>query len=150
VKKATFIILACSLIGARLQAGNNPVSHLPGMPASAAATGNLPQIVVSELTNYPNPFDSRKSGAKGQTAISYQLVQDAKVDFDIFDLFGHKVRSWQFVPGENGGRQGANTVVWDGTDGDGDKVAKGGYIASLTIETPQTTVTAIRKIGVIH
>ena len=110
----------------------------------------FPQPMVSDLTNYPNPFDSRKSGMEGQTVIAYRLANDSKVTVEIYDLLGHKVRDWNLAAGVNGGRQGANSLTWDGTNGAGQKVSKGGYIAQLTLEAPETTVTVIRKIGVIH
>ena len=128
----------------------NPIQRLPGMSAPAARVNALPQPVITDLTNYPNPFDSRKSGMEGQTVIAYQLVNDSKVTVEMYDLLGHKVRGWNFAAGINGGRQGANSFNWDGTNEAGQKVSKGGYIAQLVIESPQGTVTVIRKIGVIH
>jgi len=135
----------------------NPLMLLPGMhtmsPAplkSPAPTAALPPEVISNLTNYPNPFDSRKSGALGQTTLEYQLSVDARVSLVIYDLLGMKVKGWDLNSGDNGARQGMNRILWDGTNEAGQKVSKGGYIAEIQIETPQTTVTAIRKIGVLH
>ena len=129
-----------------------PVSLLPGMRAKPAATSeaSLPAPIISDLTNAPNPFDSRLGGLAGQTEISYALTGNYVVSINLYDLLGQRVRSWGFRPGENGGRSGNNTVLWDGTNETGRKVSKGGYIAEIQIETPQTDVTAIRKIGVIH
>jgi hypothetical protein len=138
------LLLASSLPG---MTDRHPANHLPGMsPVSRA----LPQPLITDLSNAPNPFDSRKGGLEGQTQISYQLVKDAKVSLEIYDLLGRKVRGWTFDPGASGGRTGANQVLWDGTDGSGRKVSKGGYLAEIVIETPEATVTAVRKIGVIH
>jgi hypothetical protein len=125
---------------------SNPVAHVPGIGVSRA----LPQPLITDLTNAPNPFDSRKGGLEGQTQISYQLMKDSEVSLEIYDLFGRKVREWTFQPGTTGGRTGQNQVMWDGTDRDGRKVSKGGYLAEIVIETPEATVTAVRKIGVIH
>src|SRR5438045_3713189 len=69
-------------------AAGNPVRLLPGMmPAPVAA---LPQPLITDLTNAPNPFDSRKSGLAGKTQISYQLAQNARVSIEIFSLLGMK------------------------------------------------------------
>lgn len=125
----------------------HPLMLLPGMRSTPQA---LPVEVISSLSNHPNPFDSRKTGLEGQTMIVYGLAQDARVTATIFDLLGHRVRAWDFRPGENGARAGDNRIPWDGTNEMGQKVAKGGYIAQIQVETPQTNVTAIRKIGVIH
>ena len=127
----------------------NPLQHLPGMSAARPA-GGLPQNLITDFTNVPNPFDSREQGLDGRTAISYRLAIDARVSLEVYDLLGRKVRGWKFSPGINGGRQGINSILWDGTNETGRKVAKGGYLAELVMETPQTTVTAIRKIGVLH
>ena len=102
------------------------------------------------MTNYPNPFDSRKSGLEGETTIAYSLAQDSKVSMVLYDLLGYRVRGWAFHPGEMGAKLGSNQVLWDGTNEAGQKVSKGGYMAEIQVETPNTTATVIRKIGVIH
>src|SRR3954464_8586090 len=146
MKKSTLFMAVMILGGGLAAASSNPVGLLPGMGSRAG----LPEGLINDLTNYPNPFDSRKSGLEGQTVIAYSLVQDAPVSVEIYDLLGHKVRGWKFWAGVNGGRSGANSITWDGTNELGQKVSKGGYIAEIVIETSQTTVTAVRKIGVIH
>lgn len=146
MKKATLII-ASLFCAAPLS--SNPVALLPGMSSPAPAQA-LPEPLITDLTNAPNPFDSRRAGLAGQTQISYQLIKNARVTLEIYSLLGTKVRGWDFGPGDNGGRQGVNAIRWDGTNERGQKVAKGGYLAEIVIETPETTVTAVRKIGIIH
>ena len=132
----------------------NPVMQLPGMrplPRTVfPETESLPRPLISDVTNYPNPFDSRKGGLEGQTQISYHLNQNAPVTVTLFDLLGFRVRRWQFSAGENGGREGVNTFAWDGTNETGRKVSKGGYLAQIEVDLPGAAVTVIRKIGVIH
>jgi hypothetical protein len=55
-----------------------------------------------------------------------------------------------FTPGDNGGRAGANYVIWDGRNGFGAFVSKGGYVANIKVKSPTGTATTTRKIGVIH
>jgi hypothetical protein len=150
--KAPPMLLAASFPAPAVKPSENanPVHRLPGMSSPQAPVDPLPQPLVTDFSNAPNPFDSRRASLAGQTQISYQLAKDAKVSLEIFDLLGHKVCGWTYLPGMNGGRQGANTLLWDGTNASGQKVSKGGYLAEIVIETPETTVTAIRKIGVIH
>jgi len=151
MKNATLIIATLVFISQGvLRADSNPVHLLPGMMTANATPGALPQALISDLTNAPNPFDSRRSGLAGETQISYQLLKDAEVSIALYDLLGHRVRGWDFTAGASGGRQGLNAFVWDGTNEAGQKVSKGGYLAEIVIETPETTVTAVRKIGVIH
>jgi len=132
----------------------NPLMMLPGMrvlPQTEHFSAEpLPKPLISDVINYPNPFDSRKAGMEGQTKVAYRLDQDVPVTVTLYDLLGMRVRRWQFSAGQNGGRQGTNTFNWDGTNESGRKVSKGGYIAQIEINLPGTAVSVIRKIGVIH
>ena len=133
----------------------NPLLELPGMkPAPGApalwAAPPMPAEIISDVVNAPNPFDSRKPGLEGQTQVMYTLSKDASVRVTLYDLLGFRVRRWDFSPGQNGGKTGQNQFLWDGTNEAGQKVSKGGYLAQIEIETPETVVTVIRKIGVIH
>jgi len=132
----------------------NPLMMLPGMrvlpKTEPFPSEALPQPLISNVINYPNPFDSRKGGLAGQTQVAYQLERDVPVTVTLYDLLGMRVRRWQFPAGQNGGRQGINTFNWDGTNEAGQKVSKGGYIAQIEINLPGTAVSVIRKIGVIH
>ncbi|OGR88474.1 MAG: hypothetical protein A3A86_03720 [Elusimicrobia bacterium RIFCSPLOWO2_01_FULL_60_11] len=101
--------------------------------------------LLEGLTNYPNPFNSRAEA----TFIAYTLPTDQPVKVRIYDLFGYRVKEFNFAPGEMGARLGQNRISWDGTDETGQKVAKGGYVCQVTVEGDQP-VRGIRKIGVIH
>lgn len=128
----------------------SPLMGLPGMRAlprtEAFLSEPLPQPLISDVTNAPNPFDSRT----GQTQIAYRLDRDAPVTVTLYDLLGQRVRRWSFAAGPNGGRQGSNTFLWDGTNETGRKVSKGGYLAQIEVLLPGATAIVIRKIGVIH
>ena len=131
-----------------------PVMMLPGMRALPSGTGlspeAIPQPLISDVINAPNPFDSRKGGLDGQTQIAYRLDKNVPITVTIYDLFGVRVRRWQFAAGQNGGREGVNNFWWDGTNEAGRKVSKGGYLAQIEIELPGAVASVIRKIGVIH
>ena len=133
----------------------NPLMQLPGMqPASRSMSFTiqppLPTPLIQDVSNAPNPFDSRKGGRDGQTQISYTLSQDSPVRITMYDLLGFRVRRWDFSAGQNGAKSGHNAFLWDGTNEASQKVSKGGYIAQIEVETPSAVVTVIRKIGVIH
>lgn len=100
------------------------------------------QEVLRLVTNYPNPFDSRS----GYTTIVYNLVTDSTVKVTIYDLFGNQVRQYPSLHETAGLQQ----LVWDGTDDDNRKVAKGGYICVVDISSEEVQYVAQRKIGVIH
>jgi hypothetical protein len=134
----------------------NPLMQLPGMrPAQLPAVGAtraavLPREIISEVSNAPNPFDSRKGGLEGHTQISYRLSADYSVRVTLYDLLGFRVRRWEFSPGQDGGKAGTNHFLWDGTNEAGKKVSKGGYLAQIEVEAGSTVATALRKIAVIH
>lgn len=94
------------------------------------------------VTNYPNPFDSRVE----KTVIQYTLEADSSVAVRIYDLFGNTVREYSFGLES----RGTNSLVWDGTNEAGEKVAKGGYICVMEIMNEDSKMLAVRKIGVIH
>jgi hypothetical protein len=156
VRKATLTILA-AVTGLGLWAGaeNNPVARLPGMSPAPKSTrlappSSFPREIITDVMNVPNPVDTRRAGMEGQTQISYRLVGDYPVSVTMYDLVGHRVREWTFRAGDNGARTGLNAFLWDGTNEAGQKVSKGGYLAQIEIVTPETVVTALRKIAVIH
>jgi len=118
-------------------------------PSEAAVTG-LPAEVISGVSNYPNPFDTRLGGEQGKTHITYILNQDADVTITLYDLLGYKVMEMVFGKGQEGGKQGPNDVTWEGKNELGDFVARGGYIALIKAVGATGTKTEYRKIGVIH
>ena len=69
--------------------------------------------------NYPNPFNAT-------TQISFALPIDANVSLTIFNLAGQVVKGYEeFMTA------GYRTITWDGTNGNGDKVASGVYFYKL-------------------
>ncbi|HOW89495.1 MAG TPA: hypothetical protein PL037_04365, partial [Elusimicrobiales bacterium] len=116
---------------------------------SPVATGVM-SAVLSAVTNYPNPVDTRKGGAEGKTNISYTLGFDADVTITLYDLLGYMVKEYKFSSGSEGGRAGPNVVVWDGRNDLGSFVSKGGYIARVKASGSKGSAIIIRKIGVIH
>ena len=69
---------------------------------------------------YPNPFNP-------VTTLRYDLPRRAEVALTIYDILGREVRT--LVQGEQA--PGYQSVVWDGTDGDGNPVASGVYLYRL-------------------
>jgi hypothetical protein len=120
---------------------------------STTVDTGLPEEVITDVANYPNPVDTRKGGMEGRTVITYLLSGDADVEITIYDLLGYRVMHWNFPSGGLGGRQGTNNVPaggWDGTNEAGQKVSKGGYLAQIKVSGAKGSTTVIRKIGVIH
>ncbi|PIP81426.1 MAG: hypothetical protein COR54_20300, partial [Elusimicrobia bacterium CG22_combo_CG10-13_8_21_14_all_63_91] len=134
----------------RVRAYNNAGLRSNWTAESSAVATSVTQEVISAVSNYPNPFDTRKGGPEGRTVITYTLGADADVEIVIYDLLGYVVKTMSFQPGQQGAKLGPNFVEWDGKNGMGRFVAKGGYIARIKVGSSLGTSTSIRKIGVIH
>ena len=119
-------------------------------PATTAANTGLTNQIITGVSNFPNPFDSRKGGNAGKTQITYTLNADSSVTIQIYDALGYLTKTIGLPAGSNGGSAGRNFVDWDGRNDAGVLVSKGGYTARIKVKSPGGTATVIRKIGVIH
>ena len=76
--------------------------------------------LISELTNYPNPFNP-------ETTISFSLEERGDVSLDIYNLKGQLVRhlfGTELDPG-------VHNLVWNGIDDSGKPVATGMYFCRI-------------------
>ena len=81
-----------------------------------------PAALTFELAqNYPNPFNP-------STSLRYTIPQNADVRLEIFNVLGQLVKVLVNEP-QNAG---VKTVVWDGTNALGNRVASGVYLYKLT------------------
>ena len=119
-------------------------------PLAASAGTGVTSEIVTGVSNYPNPFDSRKGGDLGMTKITYILNGDSDVTISIYDALGYLVKTISCPPGTEGGKLGQNFVPWNGRNDAGVSVSKGGYVARIKVKAPGGSATVIRKIGVIH
>ncbi|MFH1866170.1 MAG: FlgD immunoglobulin-like domain containing protein, partial [Candidatus Eisenbacteria bacterium] len=72
--------------------------------------------------NHPNPFNP-------STTIHFRLLADEVVRLEVYGIRGQRVRT--LVSGRRGA--GLHSVVWDGTDDAGTRVASGIYFYQLTV-----------------
>lgn len=104
--------------------------------------------VLSNVSNYPNPFKSRSE----KTTIFYYLNQDTGIEIRIYDSVGHFVRKYNYTSGISGKSvKGDCALEWDGRNEVGEYVEKGGYF--VVIEAPGATGVdrkIVRMVGVIH
>jgi hypothetical protein len=91
-------------------------------PASAPETFAL-------LPNYPNPFAPAIAGEAHSigTQIVFQVPRREKVQLEIFNVLGQRVRELLNAPRE----PGQHAFSWDGTNDAGQRVAAGVYILRL-------------------
>ncbi len=85
--------------------------------------------------NYPNPFNP-------STTISYQLKQDGKVNIEIYNIKGQKVRTLI----NSIQKRGKQTVQWNGTDDLGQNVGSGVYFCKMqTLNLSETCKMILMK-----
>ena len=85
----------------------------------------LPKI-LSFSQNTPNPFNP-------STTIRFELPHAASVDLSVFNISGQKIRTLvhQNKPA------GSYSVIWDGVDKSGNKVASGVYFYRLAVQVKE-------------
>ncbi len=78
--------------------------------------------------NYPNPFNP-------STVIEFSLTTTAKVKLNIYNILGQNVKSLinETMPA------GAHQVVWDATNGEGQRIATGVYLYKLQVNDKSDT-----------
>lgn len=73
--------------------------------------------------NYPNPFNP-------VTNISFSLPQDSKVDLNVYNIRGQKVR---VLANAEYREKGVQNIQWNGTDDNGKRVGSGIYFYKLEV-----------------
>ena len=117
-KMGTGRINACRALGGAPMAASVGVEPIVENAAIGKAT----------LANAPNPFNAT-------TSISYYVPQDAQVSLEVYNIRGQKVKT--LVNDFN--TTGNHTVIWDGTNINGDQVSSGVYFYNLKVGTEKVT-----------
>ncbi len=89
------------------------------------------QFILNQ--NYPNPFNP-------STVISYQLSTVSHVTLKIYDALGREVKT---LINDEEESPGTHSVVWNGTDRQGDCVSSGVYFYQLTTDEGTQTKKAV-------
>jgi hypothetical protein len=100
-----------------------------------------PTAAGGYVTNYPNPFHPPLE----PTTVAYKLDDVATVTVRIYSQSGALVKRMVFDRGTPGGLAGLNTITWDGTNGKGDVVSSGGYVALIEAQGTGETMHVIRR-----
>ena len=80
--------------------------------------------------NYPNPFSLSNAGRSPSTTISFSIQEDSRVDFDIYNIKGQKIKT---LIADEQKEKGEHSLVWDGTDDNNRFVGSGTYLYKLII-----------------
>jgi len=95
---------------------------------------------LSLLSNYPNPFNPT-------TTISFDLPSDGFVTLKIYDITGRLVR----VLVQEQKLAGAHSVLWDGLDDAGQKVAAGVYLYRIEfVDAAGERMVMTRKMSLVR
>ncbi len=91
-----------------------------GLPTSVESNTNASPSRFALAQSYPNPFSS-------SAAIPYKIKKESYVQITIYDILGRAVKSF------NLGQQsiGSHSVLWDGRNDLGERVASGVYFCGL-------------------
>jgi hypothetical protein len=92
---------------------------------NSASTGiGIPELLVNALyQNNPNPFNP-------VTTIRYSIKEKGRVTLTVFNTAGQRVRT--IVDDVQSPTEGGYSVLWDGTNDAGGRVASGVYLYKLT------------------
>jgi hypothetical protein len=102
-------------------------------PTGAPESPGSPALLLRPPA--PNPFLS-------STAVRYDLPREAPVRLSVHDVTGRRIRELVAAPRS----AGRHSVIWDGRDGSGERVAAGVYFVRLS--TPEDART--RKIVLLR
>lgn len=104
-------------------------------------TGNLQ---LQRLLNYPNPFTSKTSFWLEHNRPNHDL----RLHIQIFTVSGKLVKTIRTTINTPGNR--SNSIVWDGTDDYGAKLARGVYIYQVTLTgLDGKTVSKLEKLMIL-
>jgi hypothetical protein len=96
---------------------------------------NSEEIILKTevFNNYPNPFNPSGAGRSPSTTISFNLGTEQKIELDIYNSKGQKVK--RLYSGNI--EKGNHSMVWNGTDSNNKTVSSGVYFYKL--KTQQET-----------
>lgn len=98
-------------------------------------------IVLQNVVNYPNPFES-------ETYFTFQTLGSVGSDIQIkiYTISGRLIRT---IEGNQVSNDGFNKIHWDGRDEDGDTIANGVYPYKLIIKNGSESKEKIEKLVVL-
>ena len=88
---------------------------------------------VSNVISYPNPFSE-------ETTIAFSILDSEKVIIEVFDILGRKQATLL-----NKTLSGNQSLTWDGTNGNGQKLTSGIYFVSIQTKTGRSLIKLVLK-----
>ena len=102
--------------------GQNALYHNTLNPTSIEDNYNAISNVLKLSQNHPNPFNP-------ETTIQYSILQESKVELNIYNIKGQKVKTLvnEVLPA------GEHSAIWNGIDSNGNRVSSGIYFYRLKV-----------------
>lgn len=99
------------------------------------------ELMVTELVNYPNPFET-------DTYFTFQMISpfgSAEVTISVYTVTGRKIQEIRSLA-----EAGFNKIYWNGRDYDGDVLANGVYLYKVVVDDGDDRVEKIDKLAVVR
>jgi hypothetical protein len=124
-----------------LSSGNHALSLVAGNELGFTTQNIALTVATAHLVGMPLVFPSPFNPSSGSNlTIQYSLSQDADIDIFIFGSSIAIIKKITTYKGLEGGRLGANKVVWDGRTDFGTIVSNGIYVGTLVDRNSQTVL----------
>ncbi len=108
--------------------------NLPAVASVDFTVKKTGDLTIERFLIYPNPMEN-------DTNFTFLLSQDSELDIDIFTITGKKAHSIKTF-----GKQGFNSVHWDGKDGSGHRLANNTYFVKIRAKTQDLKAEALERL----
>ncbi len=121
----------------------------PVVSNNAAVSIDVPELRLTPITNYPNPFNT-------ETIILFELSIKADITIKFYTLSGELIKTMDEKEVQNNLvaqtdiQAGENRVRWDGTNKSGEKVSSGIYFYRVIAKKGEETAEFISKLAVMR
>lgn len=108
--------------------------NLPAVATVDFTVKKAGELTIERFLIYPNPMEN-------DTNFTFLLSQDCDLDIDIFTITGKKAHSIKTF-----GKQGFNSVRWDGKDERGHRLANNTYFVKIRAKTQDLKAEALERL----
>ena len=121
------------------QLWDNTLQNLGPNPVSVEDPGIQPAFTFALDEPYPNPV-------RDHATIGFDLPASGSVQLRVYDMLGREVRTLI----DKSERAGRHSIIWDGRDNAGQKLASGVYMMSLTSPSDDGLMSAVKKVVILR
>lgn len=121
----------------------------PVVSNNASLLVDVPELRLTPITNYPNPFTS-------ETVILFELSIKADITVKFYTLSGELIKTMDEAEvknnlvGQTDIKPGENRIRWDGTNKSGEKVSSGIYFYRVIAKKGKEQAEFISKLAVMR